>query len=316
MKRRARRHAGGSRRTRAVGAAAPLLLLDIGNSRLKWALWQPALTPAPAPARAPARARGQRFVRRGALAIEGLRRSATPLRRLFGGLPAGTRIVGCNVAGARLEARVRVAAAAVALPAPRFVATSARAAGVINGYVEPWRLGVDRWVGLIGAHARWPRRALCLVGIGSALTIDLLAPDGRHLGGCIAPGPQMMIESLLRETAGIRRRAQLSSGAAIARALSAGPMPGVRAAGPAGSLFASSTHTALLAGARHACAALIERAAQQARVHLGQRVQVVLSGGAADAIAPLLRLTCRREDDLVLQGLAVLARARSPRPIA
>jgi type III pantothenate kinase len=180
---------------------------------------------------------------------------------------------------------------------------------VRNAYAEPWRLGTDRWVALIGAHAAWPGTALCLAGVGSALTIDLLAPHGRHLGGCIAPGPQMMIESLLRETAGIRRRAQLGSAAAIARALSPPLRRGrARRAAPA-ALFAAATRDALLAGARYACAALIERASQQARERLGMPVQVLLSGGAADAIAPLLRIDCRREEDLVLHGLLALARA-------
>jgi type III pantothenate kinase len=224
-------------------------------------------------------------------------------------MPAGTAIVACNVAGAQIEARLRRCASRAQLPRPQFVRTSARAVGVRNGYAEPWRLGADRWVALIGAHAAWPRRALCLVGIGSALTIDLLAPHGRHLGGCIAPGPQMMIESLLRETAGIRRRAQLGNGTAISLALN----PPARVRGTPrrarDALFATATREALLAGARQACAALIERAAQQARERLGIAVQVVLSGGAADAIAPLLGIAYRRDDDLVLQGLLALARA-------
>jgi type III pantothenate kinase len=147
------------------------------------------------------------------------------------------------------------------------------------------------------------------VSIGSALTIDLLAPDGRHRGGCIVPGPQMMIESLLRETAGIRRRAQLGNSAAIARALAEWPAAPSRAGGPRSSLFAAATREALLCGARHACAAMIERAAQQARQQLAVPVQVLLSGGAAEAIEPLLQVPCRREEDLVLRGLAAMTRA-------
>jgi type III pantothenate kinase len=238
-----------------------------------------------------------------------LRRSDVPLRALLASMPPGTAIVACNVAGGQIEARLRACATRARLPRPQFVRTAARAAGVRNGYTEPWRLGADRWVTLIGAHAAWPRHALCLVGIGSALTIDLLAPDGRHLGGCIAPGPQMMIESLLRETAGIRRRAQLGKGATIARALNPPVRMRIEPRRARDALFAVATREALLAGARHACAALIERAAQQARERLGIAVQVVLSGGAADAIAPLLGIAHQRDDDLVLHGLLALARA-------
>jgi len=299
-----RRASGGANEARArrAGAAAdiPRLLLDIGNSRLKWALWSE---------RARTRADTRRLERRGVLARDALSRSDAPLRALFASVPPGTAILTCNVAGARIEARVRACALHARLPRPTFVRTTARAAGVRNAYAEPWRLGADRWVALIGAHAAWPRRALCLVGIGSALTIDLLAPRGRHLGGCIAPGPQMMIESLLRETAGIRRRAQLGNGAAIARALTPPTRIGGMSRQVRAALFAGATREALLAGARHACAALIERAAQQARQRVGSPVQVVLWGGAADAIAPLLAITYRRDEDLVLHGLLALARA-------
>jgi pantothenate kinase type III len=77
-------------------------------------------------------------------------------------------------------------------------------------------------------------------------------------------------------------------------------------------MFAASTREALLAGARHACAALIERAAQQATEQLGAPVHVVLCGGAAASIESLLQIACQREDDLVLRGLAALARAGQP----
>ncbi|MGC2463483.1 MAG: hypothetical protein WA446_21295, partial [Steroidobacteraceae bacterium] len=63
----------------------------------------------------------------------------------------------------------------------------------------------------------------------------------------------------------------------------------------------------LLAGARHACAGLIERAMREARSQLGGRPRLILAGGAADAITPLLHGRYWREDDLVLRGLAVLA---------
>lgn len=286
---------------RVPATRGPLLLIDAGNSRLKWALWDADAATLSSGA--------ARFLKQGVLALSVLRRSPALLQALFKGLPEGTRIFACSVAGAALERHVRAAASRAHLPRPYFVRTTARAAGVRNAYAEPWRLGADRWVALIGAHVAWPRQALCLVGIGSALTIDLLAPDGRHLGGCIVPGPQMMIESLLRETAGIRRRAQLGTAASIGRALAQVSVTHSRGGSTRGSMFATATRDALLAGARHACAALIERAAQQAGQRLTVPVRIVLSGGAAEAIQPLLQVACQREEDLVLRGLAALARA-------
>ncbi|MGH8143577.1 MAG: type III pantothenate kinase [Steroidobacteraceae bacterium] len=271
-----------------------LLLLDSGNSRLKWTLTHSAYR------------RGQVFASRGVLELSSVQRSASALVRVMRSAGAAVRIHACNVAGGQVERQIRTAARRAGLSPPRFVRSTAAAAGVRNAYHEAWRLGADRWVALIGARHEYPRQALCLVGIGSALTIDLLDADGRHRGGSIIPGPQMMIESLLSHTAGIRRRAALPA-AALARALSAEPTTADQI------LFARATRTALLSGARHACAALIERAAAQGRVQIGRRPRLIIAGGAAAAITPLLHITHGRDDDLVLRGLAVLAQDTSAR---
>jgi type III pantothenate kinase len=265
------------------------LLLDVGNSRLKWALLRPPYR------------RGQGFAARGVVDIAALRRSLTAWSMLF--QLAGTfgAIYVCNVAGAAMQRRIRAACRRAGLGAPRFVRSQARAAGVRNAYRDPWRLGVDRWVGLIGAHHEHPGRDLCIVGLGTATTIDLLDAAGRHLGGTMVPGPRLMIEALLANTAGIRRRA---GGRSATRSfdLAFAALPARVTA-----LFARDTYGALLGGSRHACAALIEHAVRQARAQLGRRPRLIVAGGAADAITPLLKGRLWREDDLVLRGLAVLA---------
>ena len=194
--------------------SAHRLLLDVGNSRLKWQL-------APLAA-ADRRSRSAGATRAsGSFTVDSLRRSSRPLMQVLRRGGPNTSIHVCNVAGPTLERRIRQAAAAAGLRAPRFIRTAASAAGVVNGYVEAWRLGVDRWVALIGAHDRYTHRNLCIVSIGSAMTIDLLAADGRHQGGSITPGPYLMLDALLQSTAGIRRRAGASSAAALTRAASA-----------------------------------------------------------------------------------------------
>ena len=272
------------------GRGHALLLLDCGNSRLKWAV-----------AHSPYR-RGQGFEARGVLELPAVLRASAALARVMRAAGDGVRIQACNVAGVPLQRQIRLAARRAGARAPRFAVSVAVAAGVCNGYGEAWRLGVDRWVALIGAHHEYPGEALCLVGVGSALTVDLLGADGRHHGGCIIPGPQMMIESLLEKTAGIRRRAALPSAQRV-RSLA---IAGAAWAGDA-SLFAHDTRAALLSGARHACALLIERAVLLGRAQLGRRPRLILAGGAAASIAPLLHGQHRRDDDLVLRGLAVLA---------
>lgn len=247
------------------------MLIDAGNTRLKWCLL-----------------RGSKVTRVQAQAWSEAR-AAHAARRIMSTGSGVTRILVCSVAGARLERALRVAARAARLPAPLFIRSARRAAGVRNGYVDPWRLGADRWVALIGARALVPERALCVVDIGTALTLDLLDDSGRHRGGLLLPGPTLMVDALLQQTAGIRRRAQQP--------------PARRAA----NVFARSTRGGLQAGSELAAAALIERAMHEARSLLGRKPQLLLAGGGAARVAARLGIAVRREETLVLKGLAVLA---------
>jgi len=65
--------------------------------------------------------------------------------------------------------------------------SEAESCGVVNGYDEPGRLGVDRWLALLGA-ASLVAGDCVVIDAGSAITLDLLRGDGRHLGGAILPG--------------------------------------------------------------------------------------------------------------------------------
>ncbi|MCC7464210.1 MAG: type III pantothenate kinase [Gammaproteobacteria bacterium] len=247
------------------------LFLDVGNSRLKWA-----------------RIRGRRLLAAGAFSYAPVQRFASGLRRLRREARACDGTFVSSVAGRRIDRAIRDALGRSGRARPRFVRVARRAGGVVNAYAEPWRLGVDRWVALIGARSRYPDRALCIVSVGTALTLDLLDAGGRHCGGAIAPGPDLMVRSLLEGTAGIRRRAR--GGARAGR-----------------SLYARSTRAAIEAGARHAGAALIERALDEGSRRLGRRPLLLLAGGGAAALAPLLHVPWRRDDQLVMRGLRVLA---------
>lgn len=83
----------------------------------------------------------------------------------------------------------------------------ARSAGAFgklrNSYAQPERMGVDRWLAMIGARERAAGR-LCVVDAGSALTVDLVAADGLHEGGYIIPGPALMERALLLDTDRVR----------------------------------------------------------------------------------------------------------------
>lgn len=252
-----------------------MLLIDAGNTRLKWA-----------------RLRGTRLGPTHALDWN----ARTMHRAVRAALrTSADRVLVCSVAGTAFERALRRAARAAKRRTPQFVRSTRRAAGVRNGYLEPWRLGADRWVAMLGARELFGGRPLCIVDIGTAFTLDLLDKQGRHRGGLIVPGPTLMVDSLLQDTAGIRRRAGRR----------------VRAHRHPVTPFGRSTRAGLLAGSAMACAALIERALQEARRELGGRPLLLLSGGAAPQVAPLLTVAYRHVDGLVLHGLALLARLDS-----
>jgi type III pantothenate kinase len=252
------------------------LLIDMGNTRVKWAYLQNGRMGRQRAA-ANARWRTGDYVRR-VLAAPG---QPDP-RKL-------DRIVVSSVTG-RDAARILVAAARkTGGPKPEFVTSRRRAGGITTAYLEPWRLGVDRFLAVIGAHHCVGARAVLVVNVGTAITLDLVTAEGRHRGGAIAPGPDLMIRSLLLQTSGIRRRA-------------VGGNAGLRG------LFARATRTAIGEGARYAVAALIDRGVDEARRLLGHKPEVLLTGGGSPAIGRLMRSKCRNVPDLVLRGLAVWAR--------
>lgn len=253
------------------------LLVDIGNTRVKWALLR---------GRAPGRMHAQAHENR-----------ATALRNVVQAAPRGvTRILAVSVAGLRLERALAAAARTRFGITPEFLHPARSAGGVRNGYREVWRLGLDRWAGVIGAHALVPSRAVVIANIGTALTIDAVTAQGRHLGGAIAAGPDTMIASLLSGTHGIRRRAR-----------------GSRQGGGAGigarsiKLFAADTASALESGAVFAAAGLIDRAVSDAAGVMHANPVLLLTGGAAQALRRHLKTPSRVVPDLVLRGLAALA---------
>lgn len=252
-----------------------LLLVDLGNTRIKWAQ------------------RGARGLGRQKAAAHAGWTAADFSRALFGAAargaaPSGMRVVAVSVAGTPVRRAFAAAVRAATGQAPWFCKSVARDGGVRNAYREAWRLGADRWVALVGARALCGSAPVLVVDIGTATTIDLLDGGGAHRGGAILPGPALMIESLLRDTGGIRRRA-----GGVAR----GRQP-----------FARDTASALAAGALQGTAGAIDRALGQARRQLRSRsVRLLLTGGAAATVAPLLQARAMLVPDLVLQGLAVLA---------
>lgn len=244
------------------------LLVDIGNSRIKWA-WRT----------------DSRLGKAQAADYSGWR-ARDYARRVIGSRLDIERILVASVAADDVSDVLTAGARLAGAPEPERVTTRRRACGVTIAYADPWRLGVDRLLAMIAAHRRFPGGPVCAVAVGTALTIDLVGADGRHRGGAIIPAPSLMVESLFNGTSGIRRRAQ----------------GGANGRGRA--LFGRSTRAAVEQGARFAAAAAVDRAVSEARALVGRTPKLVLTGGAAPGLRPLIRSASVFVPDLVLEGLA------------
>jgi type III pantothenate kinase len=243
-----------------------ILLLDLGNTRLKFAMLEAG-----------------EFIHRGAFAWDA--DIAAELAALWKNWPRPERIVGASVVDAAREDVVDVAARAHFALAVQWLRTPASACGVRSAYAEPQRLGVDRFLAMVDAFAAG--RAPCvLASVGTALTLDALDADGRHLGGLIAPGPWLMQQSVLGATAQVR------------------PMrPGEVLD------IADNTADALASGCWQAAAALVERFVVRMDGALGGHPTLTLGGGDAEVLAPMLGRPATLVPDAVLRGLAVWAGA-------
>jgi type III pantothenate kinase len=246
------------------------LLFDAGNSRLKWSL--------------------VRDGRLGALQAAALHDVPT-LQKWLRRAATIDRIVGVCVAGPAYERRFKAVLRAAGHPLATFIRSSETAAGVHNGYREAARLGDDRWAGAVAAwHRAGCYRTVCAVSVGTALTLDLVDHEGQHRGGLIAPGPEMMLASLLDKTHGIAERAARRGHAHH----TIGPL-------------ADNTRGAIEAGCLTAAAAVIDRTISQLTRELGVRPVVFLTGGGAASVQPLLKGAIRSCPELVLRGVATIA---------
>lgn len=153
------------------------LLLDAGNTRLKWAVVED----------------GQ-WLETG---------SAT-----YSDLSALSRVLAqdleCHIASVvRAQHEHQIAALLESYSIlPTWLLTDAKFGDVVNAYSSPRKLGVDRWMSLIAARQR-SQKATLVVSIGTAMTVDALSPQGTFLGGVIVPGIAMMQRALQQGTAQI-----------------------------------------------------------------------------------------------------------------
>lgn len=164
----------------------------------------------------------------------------------------------------------------------RFVKAEQALGHVINAYVKPHTLGVDRWLGLLAAQQRYPGQAVCLASAGSALTIDFLDEHGHHLGGTIAPGLGRQLDELC--------------------ALLGIAFP---AANTTVDWYGTSTIQAARSGAVLMLASVIRAACEH-----GPCERLLLTGGDAEVLLPHLGDQVEYRECMVFEGLYCWIRAK------
>lgn len=240
------------------------LLIDAGNTRLKWC-WYDGVD----------------------LPLEFCSAEYEELEELGADLFKGSgpdtdEVLVCNVSGLATEQELSQYFSAWDLT-PRIFTSKAQACGVTNAYSKPEQLGVDRWMSMIGAWSL-KQEAACIVDCGTAVTIDVLDDQGRHMGGMIVPGIELMRDSLTNQTDGIL-------------------LDGEPAQDDNMTLLARDTGNAVEAGTLYALVALIDRVRLDVEKELGVDLPLYLSGGDVDLIEPLLSCESNYEPMLIFHGM-------------
>ena len=245
------------------------LLLDVGNTRIKWGVL-----------------RDGDISRTGHIAQHKVREQG--LAVLTTRLPHDVDLVyASNVAGTTFATRLSGVIGMHCECDVHFAKSEREACGVRNAYRQPRRMGVDRWVAMIGAWAEFGSSVI-VVDAGTAVTIDAIDDDGQHLGGQIFPGVALMAGALAAETS---------------------DLPAPRARTPAAvaglDIFGDSTARAIQQGTWNAVVGAVDRAITTLRSNAYEPL-VVLTGGDASRMLTALGTEPLHRPNLVLQGLARL----------
>ena len=262
------------------------LLVDIGNSRLKWNL---------------ALGNANVFGRQTQAVDYKARSMDDVLSEQWGDIKAPIPHVAIvNVAGNTVAQQIIDWCANHWDVHPTFASSAVRFKTVTNGYKDYRQLGADRWMAVIAAHQRKPDQHSVIIDCGSAITVDVVTVDGQHKAGPIIPGRDMMLNALAANTADLDNRYDKNSGSS----------------GLSGSVFADGTHAAVVNGVNFAIGKALDTIIHDIRETLAgagndAQVEILVTGGAAKQVMPLTGIThYTLEPDLILHGLYIVNAAQ------
>ena len=242
-----------------------MLLVDLGNSFIKWGVKEnTGLT------------FGKAFPHKAVCPDQSI-------EALWGELDKPDRIVVANVAGIEMGSKLGDWWVRKWQVQAEFVKPQVEAFGVRNGYDDALKLGVDRWVGLVGLRHHYDLPA-CLVDCGTAITLDFLDLNGIHRGGLIMPGLSLMGQSLLEGTHGIETLG-----------------------GETGHCLGKNTAEAIRNGILCSAAGFIELGFRDLAPKSKGPLNLVFTGGDGQSVADRISVPSVYDPGLIVKGLLIVA---------
>lgn len=246
-----------------------ILTIDIGNSRIKWALWRDGV-----------------ITVRGVADYE-LDKAESGFTALFSAVAKPSRVLAVCVAGDIMRQALAGQVMQHWQLEVEYLKTQKRFNTIVNAYRNPAQHGADRWAAVVAAQQNFPDVSLCVISAGTAITFDLVAKNGRHLGGYILPSYATMHAGLHADTADVRpvfdgKYADLhdipdNTDDAVNQGL----------------------HKLLQAGIRELC--------QFSQDKMDETMQIIVTGGFAKTILCYPDMPAmHHEPDLIMQGLYII----------
>lgn len=219
------------------------------------------------------------------------------LERLMASVPDGQKISRFAIASVAPGSSRQWLAEELAAHFPdatvQWLKSRARCCGVKLAYPEVAQFGVDRFCALVAARQRCPDQAVLVINAGTAITIDYIAASGQHEGGVIMP-------SLAAMKAGLNQLAPSLSDCWESRTVGDDSETG---------LLATNTADALQLGSRWMLVSALNQTLNAMRAYAAPApLAVVIGGGDAAALQPLLDPAAYVAEHLVLEGAKSLSR--------
>ena len=258
------------------------LLLDIGNTRIKWAIWEGKID----------------SDRRVLLDHHDylFHKDIGKLLQIWQNIPVPSHVFGACVTQEGIRQRVETAVKMRWGNAvySEWLTPLNECSSLKCGYENPQQLGIDRWLSAIAAWKQ-AQSACLVVNSGTALTVDAISDQGKFLGGIVVPGIEAMREGLFKRAPTLRRHSSAITDDYIATAYADMIID-----------FPTNTDSAIETGLWRALSGAVHEQHDRLLAYCGRQtpISIWLAGGNAERLASLLAVPYKIVHDLVLQGSA------------